>query len=109
MTERVPKYRPFMVVYKEYKCVNWMTKQEMEEKLLQGEVNQINFQGNLDSFELEVYRTKLMLENIQEKEVVGNKDIAEQISQFSKESISRDAVARARRRIAHKLGYQEGW
>lgn len=109
MKERLPKHRPFMVIYDENKCVSWMTKREMEEKVLQGEVNHIRGQDNINEFELLVYKAKLVIEGIQEKQVANNKEIAEFINFSSEEPISRNAVARARRRLAHKLGFKKGW
>lgn len=111
--KRMPFYRPFLVSWNEARCIKHMTKSEMEEKLLTGEVNQISCQGTLDPFELFVYIAKLRIEHDALEEdgrhiTANNKAIATTIS-TEEQKISRNAVARARRRVKHKLGFKAGW
>ena len=70
----------------------------MDEKVLSGEVSWIN---KIDSFELDVYKTYLELSG--PGEVPSNKAIAKKLD------VSRNAISRARRRIAHKLDLKAGW
>ena len=64
-------------------------------------------QKPLDNYELAVYIT---YQNLQEPGITpNNKVIAEIISDKCDITISKNAVARARRRIAHKLQLKRGW
>ena len=58
---------------------------------------------SLDKFELEVLRIYQELSKPNAGIVPSNKEIAHRME------VSRNAVARARRRIAHKLDIKRGW
>lgn len=92
--EREGKYRPILVCYNDFRIVSHKTREEVERMVLEGKVSWL---ANVSNFELDVYRIKLGSEN------PSNKQIAKVLN------VSRNAVARARRRLAYKLGYKEGW
>lgn len=110
MKER-KKYRPFMVVYDGNRQTNWMTQGEMEEQVVRGTVNRIGNKRTLSEFEIEVYQTKLLLEEqkTDESYIAGNRVIADRLSRFAAEPISRKTVKGARVSIARKLGFKGGW
>jgi len=67
----------------------------------------------LDSFEFKVYATKGIIEKAAYAAdgshiTACNKDIARLLSE-NDEEVSRNAVARARKRVAHKLQLKPGW
>jgi len=64
--------------------------------------------GQIDNFER---RVLVVYERIKRLEGVtpSNKTIATLLSEETGEKISRNAVARAIRKVAHKLNKQKGW
>src|SRR3989304_1825190 len=105
MKERA-KYRSYLVTWDGYRQTNHMTQQEMEEKILEGNVDNVLANGHLDQFEIAVYKTKLLMESQEEGFHAGNKEIAQHISQILGDDISRGQIARARDSIRIKLGFK---
>lgn len=65
--------------------------------------------GRLDDFELKVYLLYSELHEANKEHVPGNRQMAEILKERSGLDTSRIAVAKARRRIAHKMGFKMGW
>ena len=106
MKER-PKYRSFFVTWDSYRQAGHMTQGEMEKKILEDEVDNISLNGKLDQFEIILYKTKLTMEA--DGNVVGNKVLAQRVSELLGDDISRAQVADARNQIRKKLDYKAGW
>ena len=109
-----PRPRPYLVNWNEgldkYSSVGWKSRAELEALMRSKAINWIQMEGEepLNRFELTIYQKYLELYKPEEGIVPGNKEIAEMIS-TEENTISRNDISRARRRIAHKLGFDAGW
>lgn len=74
----------------------------MKERLTKRLSQSLPKENPLDSFEQAVYERYVSVFN-ETDNVPNNRAMADELG------VSRNAVARARRRIAHKLGFKKGW
>ena len=104
------KHSPYLVCWDNNKGVGWKSRDELFEIVRNQQVDWIQDQGNesLNQFELEVFKAYIKLSNPEEGIIPGNKEMAEFLS-TDDNLISRNALARARRRVARKLHFEEGW
>jgi hypothetical protein len=110
MKEQEPQpYRKYLVCSDDYKIVSNRTKEEMESLVLLGQVNWIicNRQS-LQEFDLNIYKAYLTLKD-NTPGSPSNTDIMELVNKDREEPLSRNAIARARRRIARILSFKIGW
>lgn len=106
------KFRPYIVTYDGNRCVSSMTRKELEERAKAGDVDWvIHGRQRLDNFELLVFKAYLEVKSQMEEEgSPSNIDIMENVNlQIEDRQVSRNAVARARRRIANKMNFKGGW
>jgi TFIIF-interacting CTD phosphatase-like protein len=114
MKERTPlHHKPYIVCYDDYRCVSSLDKDETERLIMAGDVKWlVGNRQELCEFEIKIYQIYLKVkENMEVEGSPSNKDIVEIFNKDKsiQRCISRNAVARARRRIAHTMGFKQGW